>query len=170
MWNLLRRLSTRGRFSGEPILEILPASCSVTDKPCDGPPPSNPTCPSTKHVGQSRPKTTCYPLQGPLASAARLFHPHLLLASIHRTGAPGGSYAHTSSYHYHTLSPLRHGSSQTRRALSSCWTMGGLWWRWECWPGAPVITTFYLSADRRLGSTGRLPASEDHLLRTGRPS
>ena len=94
MWNLLRRLSTRGRFSGEPILEILPASCSVTDKPHDGPPPSNPTCPSTKHVGQSRPKTTCYPLQGPLASAARLFHPHLLLASIHRTGAPGGSYAH----------------------------------------------------------------------------
>ena len=92
MWNLLRRLSTRGRFSGEPILEILPASCSVTDKPCDGPRP--PTCPSTKHVGQSRPKTTCYPLQGPLASAARLFHPHLLLASIHRTGAPGGSYAH----------------------------------------------------------------------------
>ena len=41
MWNLLRRLSTRGRFSGEPILEILPASCSVTDKPCDGPPPSD---------------------------------------------------------------------------------------------------------------------------------
>ena len=65
---------------------------------------------------------------------------------------------------------MRHGCSRTRRALSSCWTMGGLWWRWECWPGAPVITTFYLSADRRLGSTGRLPASEDHLLRTGRPS
>ena len=56
--------------------------------------PRPPTCPSSKHVGQSRPKTTCYPLQGPLASAARLFHPHLLLASIHRTGAPGGSYAH----------------------------------------------------------------------------
>ena len=56
--------------------------------------PRPPTCPSSKHVGQSRPKTTCYPLQGPLASAARLFHPHLLLASIHRTGAPGGSYAY----------------------------------------------------------------------------
>ena len=168
MWNLLRRLSTRGRFSGEPILEILPASCSVTDKPCDGPRP--PTCPSTKHVGQSRPKTTCYPLQGLLASAARLFHTHLLHSHRSTAQVRQEDPTLTSSYHCHTLSPLRHGCSLTRRALSSCWTMGGLWWRWECWPGAPVITTFYLSADRRLGSTGRLPASEDHLLRTGRPS
>ena len=57
--------------------------------------PRPPTCPSTKHVGQSRPKTTCYPLQGLLASAARLFHTHLLHS--HRSTAQvrqEGSDAH----------------------------------------------------------------------------
>ena len=125
-----------------------------------------------------RPNMSDSPAQKLPVTHSRVHSPQQLAFSIltcysHRSTAQvrqEGSYTHTSSYHYHALSPLRHGSSLTRRALSSCWTMGGLWWRWECWPGAPVITTFYLSADRRLGSTGRLPASEDHLLRTGRPS
>ena len=168
MWNLLRRLSTRGRFSGEPILEILPASCSVTDKPCDGPPPSDLSVDQTCRTVP--PKNYLLPTPGSTRLSSSPF-PSSLVTRIdppHRCARRDLTL--TSSYHYHTLSPLRHGSSRRRRALSSCWTMGGLWWRWECWPGAPVITTFYLSADRRLGSTGRLPASEDHLLRTGRPS
>ena len=94
MWDLLRRLSTRGRFSGEPILEILPASCSVTDKPCDGPPPSDLSVDQTCRTVP--PKNYLLPTPGstPRLSSSPFPSSLVTLASIHRTGAPGGSYAH----------------------------------------------------------------------------